>query len=227
MPGSSEHLAHSTQQGIRSDFDTDARDRGITSSESHDAECAELERLLTSPSTARVCRSEGGLSEEVEKLKAELESLQEDLKKIEHKIKERTDTLSNACQTDVSELTFEFQTLRSRVSILKMQNELKKHEICEAKLRADAERVKRVSDILKTLCLKKGRGVDPILKASILGEPLIVELLIWFGSDVNATDASSYTPLHWATRQGHLEVVKLLLDKGLLRRNSNSWENRK
>jgi len=42
--------------------------------------------------------------------------------------------------------------------------------------------------------------------------PLIVDYLLDLGVDLDDTSTEGYTPLIWATRNGHMECVKLLLD---------------
>ena len=42
----------------------------------------------------------------------------------------------------------------------------------------------------------------------------MVELLIEHGADVNHQDDDGRTPLHWAARKGHLEIVSILIEEG-------------
>ena len=42
----------------------------------------------------------------------------------------------------------------------------------------------------------------------------MISLLIEFGADVNASNASGVTPIMFAARQGHLEIVRLLIQHG-------------
>lgn len=46
------------------------------------------------------------------------------------------------------------------------------------------------------------------------GCTLVVELLIKANAHVNAQDAWGYTPLIYASKQGHAHIVKMLLDAG-------------
>lgn len=44
----------------------------------------------------------------------------------------------------------------------------------------------------------------------------MVSLLIEFGADVDAANAQGVTSLMFASKQGHLDVVRLLLSRGLI-----------
>lgn len=45
-------------------------------------------------------------------------------------------------------------------------------------------------------------------------------LLLEHGTDVNATTSSGMSSLHWAARNGHMELIELLLEQRGIRRNS-------
>ena len=45
-------------------------------------------------------------------------------------------------------------------------------------------------------------------------------LLLEHGADVNATTSSGMSSLHWAARNGHMELIELLLEQRGIRRNS-------
>lgn len=51
-------------------------------------------------------------------------------------------------------------------------------------------------------------------KAASSGDMDKIRSLISAGRDVNQTDSSGYTPLHYAARAGKLEVCQVLLSKG-------------
>jgi ankyrin repeat protein len=42
------------------------------------------------------------------------------------------------------------------------------------------------------------------------------EKIIKYYSDANIVDNGGYTPLHWACQEGHLNIIKKLVDKGAL-----------
>lgn len=41
-----------------------------------------------------------------------------------------------------------------------------------------------------------------------------VKILIESGADVNIQDDTGYTPLHWATKEGYENIVKILIENG-------------
>ena len=68
-----------------------------------------------------------------------------------------------------------------------------------------------------------GENKNPVIEVLTSGAELTVldiaayynhlEIIIWYKdvlgfSDINPKDKKGYTPLYWATRQGHLDVVK-------------------
>lgn len=50
--------------------------------------------------------------------------------------------------------------------------------------------------------------------ASECGRTAAVRMLVGAGADPNATDSDGWTPLAFASRGGHITVVKELLDAG-------------
>ena len=54
----------------------------------------------------------------------------------------------------------------------------------------------------------------PLLDAAMHGFPDVVEALLDHGADLQATNCSHFTALHWAAWAGHAEVVKRLLARG-------------
>lgn len=56
---------------------------------------------------------------------------------------------------------------------------------------------------------------DPIFEAAKRGNmELLVKLVDELHADVNGLDAAGNTPLHWASRAGHLDAVEYLITKG-------------
>mmetsp|Transcript_20032 Transcript_20032/g.49828 ORF Transcript_20032/g.49828 Transcript_20032/m.49828 type:complete len:171 (-) Transcript_20032:1901-2413(-) len=55
----------------------------------------------------------------------------------------------------------------------------------------------------------------PLHKAAYYsGAPDVIASLVARGADVNARDKGNWTALHLATRNGHLEAMRILLDEG-------------
>ena len=57
-------------------------------------------------------------------------------------------------------------------------------------------------------------GFSPLHTAAIHGNHSVAELLIRYGSDVNAGDCNGSTPLHVASCQGMVSLISLLVDNG-------------
>jgi len=57
-------------------------------------------------------------------------------------------------------------------------------------------------------------GRKPLHYAADFGHSLVVDFLIAQGAEINAKDKHDITPLLAAIFEGHIEVVRLLLDKG-------------
>jgi ankyrin repeat protein len=64
-----------------------------------------------------------------------------------------------------------------------------------------------------------GPSVD-IHQAAIDGDIQAVKQHIAAGTDLNAMDSSTYHPLHFSAREGHKEVVELLIANGA---RVNAW----
>jgi hypothetical protein len=47
-----------------------------------------------------------------------------------------------------------------------------------------------------------------------IGQAEFIELLLWHNADIISRSSTNWTPLHCASRSGHLEVIQLLLDNG-------------
>src|SRR3954466_5146203 len=55
-------------------------------------------------------------------------------------------------------------------------------------------------------------GYTPLDWAALYDRPAVAEYLIQRGAKVNQADYAGWTPLHLAARQGHLQVVKVLVE---------------
>jgi ankyrin repeat protein len=73
----------------------------------------------------------------------------------------------------------------------------------------------------ETICALVDHGADieaspdrrrPLHMACFKGQLDCVQELLRLGADIEAQDDSAWTPLHFAARYGHLDVVKLLLN---------------
>lgn len=53
-----------------------------------------------------------------------------------------------------------------------------------------------------------------LMEAGVRNDPELVEWLLDHGAELNLQDALGDTPLNWATYYGHLDLVKLYVDKG-------------
>lgn len=57
-------------------------------------------------------------------------------------------------------------------------------------------------------------GFTPLIECAITRQPAIAEQLLARGADVNKSDVTGRTPLHWAVDNEDLELIRLLLNKG-------------
>jgi len=60
-----------------------------------------------------------------------------------------------------------------------------------------------------------------LIEQTIANHTLQVKKLIEQGANVNMTDDSGFTSLHYASREGNVEIVRLLLQKGANTNNQN------
>ncbi len=78
-------------------------------------------------------------------------------------------------------------------------------------------------EIAKMLIEKKADSINvkghqratPLCVASRAGNLDMVQFLLNSGADATIHDGNGYLPLHWATQNKHLEIVKTLVDKNL------------
>lgn len=87
------------------------------------------------------------------------------------------------------------------------QCNLKCHPLCECD--------SCIKEVLKepTVCVKykDEQGLTPLHIAAFYGHPLIIELLLQYGSDINALDNFSRTPAHYAALRGQQNALLFLL----------------
>lgn len=50
--------------------------------------------------------------------------------------------------------------------------------------------------------------------AAGIGDYQMTALLIEFGFDLNGSNCSGYSPVHWATQERHLDILRLLIESG-------------
>ena len=55
---------------------------------------------------------------------------------------------------------------------------------------------------------------SPLHQAAYNGNLAICEAILKKESDPQYSDEDGYTPLYWAAKEGHLDVVKFFLEKG-------------
>ena len=72
-------------------------------------------------------------------------------------------------------------------------------------------RAPRVLTLARRRC---AGGERALLIAAKAGREDLVELLADFKADLDAGNAEGMTALHWASREGHLAVVQVLLKVG-------------
>ena len=56
--------------------------------------------------------------------------------------------------------------------------------------------------------------MTPLMSCANSGNKEMAEWLVTRGADVNATMHTGWTAMHAAAKQGHADILKMLLDKG-------------
>ncbi len=74
--------------------------------------------------------------------------------------------------------------------------------------------IKRSADVNAQCAVHRRVGWRPLHNASNNGRPETLRLLIGSSAEVNARAAGDRNPLYLATEEGHLEVVRVLLENG-------------
>ena len=74
-----------------------------------------------------------------------------------------------------------------------------------------------------SILMKNAVGEQPIHVFAVQGDVDGVARCLEFGADINAPGEHGFTALHEAATQGHLNVVKFLLERGANPRALNAW----
>ncbi|XP_013384259.1 protein fem-1 homolog CG6966 [Lingula anatina] len=61
-------------------------------------------------------------------------------------------------------------------------------------------------------CIPDKKGVTPIMVAAAHGHVTAVKFLLEYGDNVNSKDHEGHDAVYWASRNGHTEIAKILLD---------------
>lgn len=102
----------------------------------------------------------------------------------------------------------EYYKVKETLEYVKIQKcSLKCHPLCECD--------SCMKEVLKepAVCVKykDEQGLTPLHIAAFYGYPLIIELLLEYGSDINAVDNFSRTPAHYAALRGQQNALLFLL----------------
>ena len=90
----------------------------------------------------------------------------------------------------------------------------------KAAQRGDTVMVSYLIDKDADVNARSGARNTPLILAAIGGSVKCCELLMKKGALINATGlfgSTRYTPLQWAARAGHLEVINFFLENGITR----------
>jgi len=78
---------------------------------------------------------------------------------------------------------------------------------------------KKENENVKKYLLEKGIDIrdkeqrTPLINASFYGNEALLEWLLENGADIDAQDVNGFTALHFACQEGHLQCVKILLNR--------------
>ncbi|VVC33012.1 VPS9 domain,Ankyrin repeat-containing domain,Ankyrin repeat [Cinara cedri] len=112
----------------------------------------------------------------------------------------------------------EYYKVKETLEFVKIQQcSSKCHPLCECDT--------CMKEVLKepTVCVKykDEQGLTPLHVAAFYGYPLIIELLLEYGSDINALDNFSRTPAHYAALRGQQNALLFLLHNKALMISDN------
>lgn len=107
----------------------------------------------------------------------------------------------------------DYYKVKETLEYVKIQQcSLRCHPLCECDL--------CIKEVLKEsiVCVKHKdeQGLTPLHVAAFYGYPLIIELLLEYGSDINALDNFSRTPAHYAALRGQQNALLFLLHNNAL-----------
>lgn len=111
-----------------------------------------------------------------------------------------------------------YNKIKETMEYIKVQQcSTKCHPLCECD--------SCMKEVLKepTVCVKykDEQGLTPLHVAAFYGHPLIIELLLQYGSDINALDNFSRTPAHYAALRGQQNALLFLLHNNALMNGDN------
>ena len=80
--------------------------------------------------------------------------------------------------------------------------------------RNDMPRVQALLADPSLINIENGKGITPLIQATVKGNQAMVELLLSRGADVNKPDRNGITPLMWAASGGKENMVKIFILRG-------------
>ncbi len=79
----------------------------------------------------------------------------------------------------------------------------------------DEEKLSKLLPMCSSVGLSNRRGESVVHVAAGLGKTAILQLLASRGADLTLADCRGDHPAIWAARQGHLDALKFLVERGV------------